>query len=272
MGWWQKKSFYGRFAPGVTVSCRMQAPITCSRWRCSGTAFCCPGLGSPSRSQRETIALEITKGDEDAFRLIKPTGSVQFGRANAPPSRDRGRPARRAPRFEPTGKGGLYTPRWERAIILPPWSSAGRPAQRREVQRQSRRSLTFSRPRVGIRGRGRDSSTLALRQGVRLHLTSCGRGKISMTQSKRHRCRDLTPLRVGTYVLTAVRRGSRAITRTRRVRGPYAQNVNGWGTPSESAPETSFRNRGMSSGVGGGRFGPTRAAGFRLLCSLVGVS
>ena len=37
----------------VTVSCRMQAPITRSRWRCSGTVSCCPGLGSPSRSQRE---------------------------------------------------------------------------------------------------------------------------------------------------------------------------------------------------------------------------
>ena len=72
-----------------------------------------------------------------------------------------------------------------------------------------------------------------------------------MTQSKRHRCHDLTPLRVGTYVLTAVRRGGRATTCTRRVRGPYAQIVNGWGTPSESVPETSFRNKGMSSGVEG---------------------
>ena len=203
--------------------------------------FLLPGAG---------IALEITKGDEDALRLIKPTGSVQFGGENAPPPRDRGRPARRAPRFEPPGKG-VYTRRWERAIMLPPWASAVRPAQRRGVQRQPRRVLTSSRPRVGICDRGRVSSTLARRQGVRLHLTSCGRGKISMTQSKRHRCRDLTHRRVGTYVLTAVRRGGRATTRTRRVRGPYAQIVNGWGTPSENVPGTSFRNKGMSSGVGG---------------------
>ena len=62
--------------------------------------FLLPGAG---------IALEITKGDEDALRLIKPTGSVQFAGANAPPPRDGGRPARRAPRFEPSGKGGLYS-------------------------------------------------------------------------------------------------------------------------------------------------------------------
>ena len=135
--------------------------------------------------------------------------------------------------------------------MLPPWASAVRPAQCRGVQRQPRRVLTSSRPRVGICGRGRVSSTLARRQGVRLHLTSCGRGKISMTQSKRHRCRDLTHRRVGTYVLTAVRRGGRATTHTRRVRGPYAQIVNGSGTPSENVPGTSFRNKGMSSGVGG---------------------
>ena len=60
--------------------------------------FLLPGSG---------IALEITKGDEDALHLIKPTGSTQFGGANAPPPRDGGRPARRAPRFEPPGKGAI---------------------------------------------------------------------------------------------------------------------------------------------------------------------
>ncbi|CAN0448008.1 unnamed protein product, partial [Ascophyllum nodosum] len=112
------------------------------------------------------------------------------------------------------------------------------------VQRQPRRALTSSRPRVGICGRGRGSSTLARRQGVRQHLTSCGRGKTSMTRSKRHRCRDLTHRRVGKYVLTAVRRGGRATTRTRLVHGPYAQIVNGSGTPSENVSGTSFRNKG----------------------------
>ena len=208
--------------------------------------FLLPGAG---------IALEITKGDEDALRLIKPTGSAQFGGANAPPPRDGGRHARRAPRFEPPGKGGLYSQMGARHYAPPPWASAVRPAQRRGgVQRQPRRALTSSRPRVGICGRGRGSSTLARRQGVRQHLTSCGRGKTSMTRSKRHRCRDLTHRRVGTYVLTAVRRGGRATTRARLVHGPYAQTVNGSGTPSENVSGTSFRNKGMSSGVGGRAF------------------
>ena len=55
------------------------------------------------------IAPEITKGDEDALRLVKPTGSDQFGGANAPTSNDWERSARRAPRFESPGKGGLYS-------------------------------------------------------------------------------------------------------------------------------------------------------------------
>ena len=62
--------------------------------------FLLPGAG---------IALEITKGDEGSLRLIKSTGSIQFGGANALPPRDGGRPARRAPWFEPPGKGGLYS-------------------------------------------------------------------------------------------------------------------------------------------------------------------
>ena len=44
--------------------------------------FLLPGAG---------IALEISKGDEDDLRLIKPTGSVQFGGANAPPPSSAGR-------------------------------------------------------------------------------------------------------------------------------------------------------------------------------------
>ena len=55
------------------------------------------------------IAPEIIKRDEDALRLVKLIGSDPFGGANASTSRDRGRPARRAPRFEAPGKGGLYS-------------------------------------------------------------------------------------------------------------------------------------------------------------------
>ena len=183
------------------------------------------------------IALEITKGDEDALHLIKPTGSVQFGGANAPPPRDGGRPARRAPQFEPPGKGGLYLQMGARHYA-PSLGQRGPTGTTPWGPTAARRVLTSSRPRVGICGRGRVSSTLARRQGVRLHLTSCGRGKTSMMQSKRHRCRDLTHRRVGMYVLTAVRRGGRATTRTRRVRGPCAQIVNAWGTPSENVPGT----------------------------------
>ena len=39
------------------------------------------------------IAPEIIKGDEDALRLLKPTGSDPFGGSNAPKSRDGGHPA-----------------------------------------------------------------------------------------------------------------------------------------------------------------------------------
>ena len=78
--------------------------------------FLLPGAG---------IALEITKGDEDALRLIKPTGSAQFGGANAPPPRDGGRHARRAPRFEPPGKGGLYSQMGARHYAPPPLGQRG---------------------------------------------------------------------------------------------------------------------------------------------------
>ena len=61
------------------------------------------------------IALEITKGDEDALRLIKPTGSVQFGGANAPPPRDGGRPARRA-----SGKRGSILADWSAPLCSLP--------------------------------------------------------------------------------------------------------------------------------------------------------
>ena len=43
------------------------------------------------------------------MRLVKPTRSDSFGGANAPSSRDEGRPARRAPQFASPGKGGLYS-------------------------------------------------------------------------------------------------------------------------------------------------------------------
>ena len=55
------------------------------------------------------IAPEIIKGDEDALRLVKSTGSDPFGGANASTSRDGGCPACRAPRFESPEKGGLYS-------------------------------------------------------------------------------------------------------------------------------------------------------------------
>ena len=42
------------------------------------------------------IALEICRGDEDALRLVKPTGAGSLGGATAPPLLDGGRPVRRA--------------------------------------------------------------------------------------------------------------------------------------------------------------------------------
>ena len=46
----------------------------------------------------EGIASKIIKGDEDALRLVKPTGAGSLGGTIAPPLLDGGRPAWRAPR------------------------------------------------------------------------------------------------------------------------------------------------------------------------------
>ena len=121
------------------------------------------------------ITHEIIKGDGDVLRLVKSTGSDPFGGANGPTSRDRGRPARRAPRFVSPGKGGLCS-QVGASRYAPTLGHAGRPPQCRGVQRYPRRVLTFHRPRLDICGWVRDSSNLALWWGVRLHLTSCGRG------------------------------------------------------------------------------------------------
>ena len=64
------------------------------------------------------IAPEIVKGDEDALRLVKPTGAGSLGGATGQPFMDGGRPARRAPRFASSGKGGQY-PQGESAAICP---------------------------------------------------------------------------------------------------------------------------------------------------------
>ena len=54
------------------------------------------------------IAPEIVKGDKDALRLVKPTGTGSLGGATGQQFTDGGRPARRAPRFASSGKGGQY--------------------------------------------------------------------------------------------------------------------------------------------------------------------
>ena len=62
------------------------------------------------------IAPDIVKGDEDALRLVKPTGASSLGGATGQPFMDGGCPARRAPRFASSGKGGQY-PQGESAAI-----------------------------------------------------------------------------------------------------------------------------------------------------------
>ena len=54
------------------------------------------------------IAPEIVKGDEDALRLVKPTGTGSLGGATGQPFTNGGRQARRAQRFASSGKGGQY--------------------------------------------------------------------------------------------------------------------------------------------------------------------
>ena len=71
------------------------------------------------------IAPEIVKGDEDALRLVKPTGTGSLGGATGQPFTDGGRQARRAQRFASSGKGG-HTRRGERGNLPPPLARAGR--------------------------------------------------------------------------------------------------------------------------------------------------
>ena len=120
------------------------------------------------------IIPEIIKGDEDALRLVKAAGSGPFGGA----PRDGGCPSRRAPRFASPGKGGLYSQvgaRHYAPTLGPreptdtmPWSPTEPPPGTNIPQAAARNA------RLGLR-----KSNLALWQGVRLPLTSCGMDKIS---------------------------------------------------------------------------------------------
>ena len=223
--------------------------------------FLLPGAG---------IALETTKGDEDALRLIKLTGSVQFGDANAPPSRDGGRTPRRSPRFEPPGKGGLYSQVGARHYAptlvhrgptgKTPWGPTVIPPSTNFQQAAGRNTRPGSRQQHFGAAAGSAATPHQLREGQNQHDAEQA-AKLSRPNAPqgRHVCFDCRlagrpchhPYKACAWTMFAI--------------------VNGWGTPSESVPGTSFRNKGMSSGVGGGRFGPTRAAGSRVLCSLVGV-
>ena len=86
----------------------------------------------------------------------------------------------------------------------------------------------------------------ALRQVARRPRTCFGRGRSSTSQNKRRRRRDPTPLRGGTYALTAAQRVGPTTIRTRRVRGRCVPTASGWGTPRENASGTLSPNEGRS--------------------------
>ena len=123
----------------------------------------------------EEIAFEIIKENVDALRLVQSTGLSPLGGQTHRHQGMGGVLPVELLGSRPRVKG-VYTCRWEYATMLPPWARASRLTHRRGVQRYPRRVLTFRRPRLEIRGWVRDSSNLALRQGVRLHRTSCGIG------------------------------------------------------------------------------------------------
>ena len=60
------------------------------------------------------ISPEIVQGDEDALRLVKPTGAGSLGGATGQPFMDGGRLAPRASRFASSGKGEQYSQGGER--------------------------------------------------------------------------------------------------------------------------------------------------------------
>ena len=79
------------------------------------------------------ITPERIKRDENALQLVKPTGSDPFGVQTHQHQGTAGELLGSSPREK-----GVYTRRWESAIILLPWARAGRSIQRRGVQRLPR--------------------------------------------------------------------------------------------------------------------------------------
>ena len=80
------------------------------------------------------IASKIIKGDEDALRFVKPTGSDPFEVQRHRHQEMRGVLPVELLGWSPREKG-VYTRRWERAIMPPTWACAGRSAQRHGFQR-----------------------------------------------------------------------------------------------------------------------------------------
>ena len=195
---------------------------------------------------------------------------------------DGGRPARRPPRFAPSGKGEQYLQGGARQST-PPLARAGRLLQRRGDKRYTRRGQTFRSPGRETRFRALDNSMQALRQVARLPRNSCGRGMSNTAQNKRRRRRDPTPHRTGTYALIAVQRAApqpsvqgvclEGVLKL-QVGGAHPERMYQGLRPRmkvELRREFARAARPDWGVIGGGRFGLTCAAGFRVSCSLVGV-
>ena len=171
----------------------------------------------------------------------------------------------------------------ERGNLLPPLTCAGRLLQLHGDKRYTRRGRTFRSPRRETRVRAIDNSMQALRQVTRLPRYHCGRGRSNTAQNKRRRRRDPTPHRAGTYALTAVQRAAPQPSvqgvcldgvLKLQVGGAHPEIMYQGLRPRmkvELRREFARAARPDWGVIGGGRFGLTCAAGFRVSCSLVGV-
>ena len=195
---------------------------------------------------------------------------------------DGGRPARRPPRFAPSGKGEQYLQggaRQSTPTIGPrgqafatPWRQTVYPPGPNILQSGARNAVWAL-----------DNSMQALRQVARLPRNSCGRGRSNTAQNKRRRRRDPTPHRAGTYALIAVQRAAPQPSLQDvcldgvlklQVGGVHPERMYQGLRPRmkvELRREFARAARPDWGVIGGGRFGLTCAAGFRVSCSLVGV-
>ena len=184
---------------------------------------------------------------------------------------DGGRPARRPPRFAPSGKGEQYLQGGARQCTptIGPRGQAFATPWRQTVYPPGPNIL--------------QSGARNARLGPRQQHASAAAGSAATAQNKRCRRRDPTPHRAGTYALIAVQRAAPQPSLQGvcldgvlklQVGGVHPERMYQGLRPRmkvELRREFARAARSDWGVIGGGRFGLTCAAGFRASCRLVGV-